>query len=81
MLHELVKSRPKNSTKLRYMSQALEQVTGRRKQAIESTADLVTRAGGTGVPLLCDHGVDEEVQAVFDQRLQQQSGFGVSHVS
>ncbi|CAK9099716.1 unnamed protein product, partial [Durusdinium trenchii] len=42
-------------------------VTGRRKQAIESTADLVTRAGGTGVPLLCDHGVDEEVQAVFDQ--------------
>jgi len=40
-------------------------VTGRRKEAIAQTAELVTRAGGKGVPLLCDHTDDEQVRKAF----------------
>ncbi|CAJ1359147.1 unnamed protein product [Effrenium voratum] len=42
-------------------------VTGRKKAAVESTAELVTRAGGEGVALVCDHAVDEQVKGAFDQ--------------
>lgn len=42
-------------------------VTGRRKEAVKSTADLVTEAGGQGVPLVCDHAVDEQVKGVFEE--------------
>ncbi|CAE7511610.1 DHRS1 [Symbiodinium natans] len=31
--------------------------TGRSRKALDVTCDLVRRAGGTGVPILCDHGL------------------------
>src|SRR5262245_36462117 len=34
---------------------------------IHETADLVTRAGGTGIAVRCDHGDDAQVRAVFDR--------------
>ena len=41
--------------------------------SIEATADEVTRAGGTGIPVRCDHTVEEEVAALFG-RVQQEQG-------
>src|SRR2546422_3870251 len=32
---------------------------------VEDTADEVTRRGGAGIPVLCDHTVDEQVEALF----------------
>ncbi|MFN8625269.1 MAG: SDR family NAD(P)-dependent oxidoreductase [Candidatus Binatia bacterium] len=34
---------------------------------IYETADLVTAAGGRGIPVRCDHGKDEEIAALFAQ--------------
>lgn len=50
-------------------------VTGRTRTAtpdaspgtIDETAELVTRAGGTGIAVQVDHGDDEQVKALFDQ--------------
>jgi NAD(P)-dependent dehydrogenase (short-subunit alcohol dehydrogenase family) len=51
-------------------------VTGRSSRAgctteglagtVEDTADAVTAAGGTGVPVRCDHEDDDQVDALFD---------------
>ncbi|CAE7714463.1 Dhrs1 [Symbiodinium pilosum] len=48
-------------------------VTGRRKDAVEATAALATRAGGEGVAVVCDHAVDEQVKNAFAQ-IQAQTG-------
>jgi len=50
-------------------------VTGRTTKAgdaplpgtIYETADLVTAAGGKGIPVRCDHGRDEDTKALFAQ--------------
>jgi NAD(P)-dependent dehydrogenase (short-subunit alcohol dehydrogenase family) len=50
-------------------------VTGRSKQAgdhplpgtIYETAEAVTRAGGKGIAVACDHGSDEQTKALFEQ--------------
>lgn len=44
-----------------------------REGTVEETAKEVSRAGGTGVPVVCDHTVDEEVERLF-QRIR--SGHG-----
>ena len=46
--------------------------TGRR-ETIEETADLVTAAGGAGIPIRVDHSVDENVEALF-ARVMNESG-------
>lgn len=48
-------------------------VTGRSSDAIRVTADLVTRAGGRGIPLLCDASDDEQVANLF-QEISKQTG-------
>jgi NAD(P)-dependent dehydrogenase (short-subunit alcohol dehydrogenase family) len=40
---------------------------------IEDTADEVTRAGGRGIPVRCDHTVDDDVASLFD-RVQREQG-------
>jgi NAD(P)-dependent dehydrogenase (short-subunit alcohol dehydrogenase family) len=40
---------------------------------IEDTADEVTRRGGLGIPVRCDHTVDAEIGALF-QRVRSQHG-------
>jgi NAD(P)-dependent dehydrogenase (short-subunit alcohol dehydrogenase family) len=50
-------------------------VTGRSQKAgdhalpgtISDTADRVTSAGGKGIAIRCDHGNDEDTEALFDQ--------------
>ena len=50
-------------------------VTGRTKNegdaplpgTVQGTADAVTAAGGTGIPVCCDHGDDDSVQKLFEQ--------------
>ena len=39
---------------------------------IEDTAEAVTASGGTGIPVRCDHGLDKEVEALFDRVKQEQ---------
>lgn len=34
---------------------------------VQETADLVTAAGGTGIPIICDHTNDQEVDHLFAQ--------------
>jgi NAD(P)-dependent dehydrogenase (short-subunit alcohol dehydrogenase family) len=34
---------------------------------IDETADEVTERGGVGIPVRCDHTVDSDVEALFDQ--------------
>jgi dehydrogenase/reductase SDR family protein 1 len=34
---------------------------------IGATADEVTRSGGNGIPVRCDHSKDEEIQALFER--------------
>ena len=36
-----------------------------RPETVEDTADLVSAAGGTGIPVRCDHGVPEQVAALL----------------
>ncbi|NLP64875.1 SDR family NAD(P)-dependent oxidoreductase [Paraburkholderia sacchari] len=40
---------------------------------VYETAEAVTLAGGKGIPVLCDHGDDEQVRALFD-RVASESG-------
>jgi NAD(P)-dependent dehydrogenase (short-subunit alcohol dehydrogenase family) len=40
---------------------------------IEDTAEQITASGGTGIPVRCDHSVDEQVQALFD-RVKEEHG-------
>lgn len=35
------------------------------RTTIEDTADLVTDRGGVGIPVQCDHTIDEEVESLF----------------
>src|SRR5687768_2969919 len=50
-------------------------VTGRSQQAgdhalpgtIYETAEAVTKAGGRGIAVACDHGSDEQTRVVFDR--------------
>lgn len=39
---------------------------------IEDAAEQITVSGGTGIPVRCDHGVDEQVQALFDRVKREQ---------
>jgi NAD(P)-dependent dehydrogenase (short-subunit alcohol dehydrogenase family) len=39
---------------------------------IEDTAEAVTARGGIGIPVRCDHSVDEEVKALFERVEQEQ---------
>lgn len=41
--------------------------TGTRPETIEETAELVTAAGGVGIPVRTDHTVEEEVRALFER--------------
>ncbi len=38
-----------------------------RPETIDETAELVTSAGGRGIPVRCDHTVDEDVRALVDR--------------
>jgi NAD(P)-dependent dehydrogenase (short-subunit alcohol dehydrogenase family) len=42
--------------------------------SIEDTADAVTRMGGTGIPVQCDHTVEADVAALFDRIAAEQQG-------
>lgn len=50
-------------------------VTGRTKQegdsplpgTVYATAEEITRLGGTGIAVICDHGDDQQVKALFEQ--------------
>src|SRR5262245_23334912 len=44
-----------------------------RPETIEETADLVTKAGGTGSAVRVDHTVESEVQALFE-RIEREQG-------
>jgi len=41
--------------------------TGEGERTIDTTARLVTEAGGEGRPIRCDHGVDADIEALFEQ--------------
>ena len=45
-----------------------------RPETIEETADLVTAAGGVGIPVRVDHTVESEVQALFERVGAEQGG-------
>lgn len=42
--------------------------------SIDDTADDVTRLGGTGIPVRCDHTVESEVAALFQRVAGEQNG-------
>ena len=44
---------------------------------IDDTAEQVTARGGVGIPVRCDHTVDEQVEALFEQVQQEQSRLDV----
>jgi NAD(P)-dependent dehydrogenase (short-subunit alcohol dehydrogenase family) len=44
-----------------------------RPETVDETAELVTAAGGTGIAARVDHGVEAEVQALFE-RIRQEQG-------
>jgi NAD(P)-dependent dehydrogenase (short-subunit alcohol dehydrogenase family) len=56
-------------------------VTGRSRRgsealfpgSIEETAEMVSKAGGTGIAVACDHSVDEQVASVF-RRIADETG-------
>jgi dehydrogenase/reductase SDR family protein 1 len=41
--------------------------------SVAETAQEIARAGGTGVPVACDHGADEQVAALFE-RVEREAG-------
>lgn len=41
--------------------------------SIDDTAEMVTDHGGVGVPVRCDHTVDEQVEALFEQ-IEEENG-------
>jgi len=45
-----------------------------RKETIEETAELVTAAGGVGIPVRVDHTVPAEVEALFARVREEQRG-------
>jgi len=45
-----------------------------RPETIEETAELVTAAGGAGIPVRVDHTVPEQVQALFERVGKEQDG-------
>ena len=55
-------------------------VTGRSRQegdaplpgTVFGTAEAITAVGGTGIPVICDHADDGQVQALFEQIRQEQ---------
>lgn len=49
-----------------------EQTTDIPGANIEDTAEQVTARGGIGIPVRCDHSIDEEVKALFDRVKQEQ---------
>lgn len=40
---------------------------------IDETAEAVTARGGAGIPVRCDHTIDEQIEALFD-RIKQEQG-------
>ena len=56
-------------------------VTGRTREegdaplpgTVFSAAEAVTEAGGHGIPVMCDHGDDDQVKALFD-RIREEQG-------
>jgi NAD(P)-dependent dehydrogenase (short-subunit alcohol dehydrogenase family) len=48
-----------------------------RPETIDETAELVTRAGGIGIAVRCDHTVDGEVRALFDRVRREQGRLDV----
>jgi NAD(P)-dependent dehydrogenase (short-subunit alcohol dehydrogenase family) len=48
-----------------------------RPETIEETADLVTRAGGTGIAVRVDHTIESEVRALFEQVEREQGRLDV----
>jgi len=50
-----------------------EPTTGNLPGTIDETAEEVTARGGVGIPVLCDHTVDTEVEALFE-RVEQEQG-------
>lgn len=42
-------------------------VTAYRRETIEETAEMVTRYGGTGIPVQVDHLVEDQVKALFER--------------
>ncbi|MCA1023812.1 SDR family oxidoreductase [Halobacillus litoralis] len=51
-----------------------EQSPMERKETIEESAELVTKAGGTGIPVKVDHTKEEEVQRLFHKIEEEQGG-------
>jgi hypothetical protein len=47
-----------------------------RPETIEETADMVTTAGGNGIPVRVDHAVEEEVGALFKRVRREQKTAG-----
>src|SRR5207248_5361917 len=47
--------------------------TRNQPETIDETAEVVTVRGGVGIPILCDHTVDDQVHALFD-RVKQDHG-------
>ncbi|NDI34612.1 SDR family oxidoreductase [Chengkuizengella sediminis] len=45
-----------------------------RNETIEETAELVTEAGGLGIPFRVDHTVDKDIVALFDKVKKEQDG-------
>ena len=50
-----------------------EPTTLGRPGTIDDTAEEVTARGGTGIPVRCDHTVDEQVEALFE-RIRREQG-------
>jgi NAD(P)-dependent dehydrogenase (short-subunit alcohol dehydrogenase family) len=48
-----------------------------RPETIEETAEMVTVAGGTGIPVQVDHTVEEQVQALFERVSREQGRLDV----
>jgi dehydrogenase/reductase SDR family member 1 len=48
---------------------AIEELSG----TIQQTADEVTRLGGKGIPIPCDHRNDQEVEAVFQRIIDEEA--------
>jgi hypothetical protein len=48
-----------------------------RPETIEETAEMVTAAGGIGIPVSVDHNVDAEVTALFKRIVREQKRLDV----
>ena len=52
-------------------------VNAGRPETIEETAEMVTAAGGNGIPVRVDHNVDDEVAALFERVEREQKRLDV----